>query len=172
MSLRAEFVVNAVSEFTAKIGLELALKKIEQGDKTGTASIPRHGVTVQWRLVEVIQATDVSTGSLIPEDPAVQPFADSAEPSEPPSAPPPPAKLPDITKMDIEEARGVIVVTSDLDDLAALEAIEADSDRHPGGRKGVLKTIKMRRVELEVAAQEKLEAEKAAANPDAAKTKE
>lgn len=160
MALRAEFLVTAASEFTAKIGLELALKKIEQGNRVGEATIPRHGVVVKWRIIEVVIPTDTAADALVPDVDLTQPFADPPVPPKEAEVPPQRVELPDISVMDIEEARGVIVVVSDLDDLAGLEALEMASKKYGGGRKGVLKTIAARRKELETAAAEKATGEK------------
>ncbi len=127
---RTELVVNSESPLGAARGATLAFAEIEKGHLEGKAALPKHGITVQWRVVDVVQATDVSKGSIL-------------TPSAPPVAP----NLPDISGMDIEEAKG-IVGTASLEELEILEMVERSSARVPGGRKGVLVFIERRKTEL------------------------
>lgn len=138
---RAEFVVEAESPLGVIRGVNLACVEIEKNNPMGKAALPRHGVTVQWRVVDVVKPTDVSTGSLL-------------APGKPP-APVVAPNLPDISVMDIEEAKGIIGTAASREELEILEMVESSSKRFPGGRKGVLNFIGRRRAELEASSEKK-----------------
>jgi len=138
---RAEFVVEAESVGGVARGVNLAVAEIDKGHPTGKSGLPKHGVTVQWRVVDVVKPTDVSEGALIPPE------------SIP--APPVASNLPDISTMDIEEARGIVATAGSDEELEILETVEQASARFPGGRKGVLEFIGHRKAELASARKKK-----------------
>jgi hypothetical protein len=146
---RAEFVVEAESPLGVIRGLGLASAQIEKDAMVGSSSLPKHGVSVRWRIVDVVKATDVSKGSILTPEPG-------------PVAP----NLPDVSAMDIEEAKGIVATAGSNEELDILEMVEKSSARFPGGRKGVLVFINHRRVELSASAEKKA---KEAANKAAGK---
>lgn len=147
---QAEFVVTAESTWGIGRGVDLALKKLDAGFPSGEESVPRHGINVKWQSFDIQQAS--VTPATIAEGPQeVQPV-----------------KVPDIALMDIEEARGVVGTAGSMEELDALEVAEANSERTPGGRKGVLRYIeKVRKELLERAAEAEKDA-KAKAEAEAA----
>lgn len=152
-----EVVVEAESPFGIARGLETVIRKLEnEGANDGTLELPRMGITAAWRTVEKVSASDLEAGSLLgkaPEAPEKDPkdpggvFVDTQKATEPPSAPPP-LNLPDISMMDVEEARSTVGVAANLEELAAMEEAEIQSSRFPGGRKGVLQYIAKMRNDL------------------------
>lgn len=135
---RAEVVVKAESIGGIERAFRLAFIHIERGKSQGEDALPKHGIHVEWRVTDVVEATDVTLGSiLIPENPL------------PSSA----SSLPDIAAMDIEEAKGIVGVAGNAEELEVLRGVEESSSRVPGGRKGVLDFIEKRREEFERAAE-------------------
>lgn len=147
---RGEFVVEAESPWGVAQGISLALRNIERDVMAGKETLSKHGVTVQWRVVDFVKPTNLSDGSL------VAPEAASVAPN-----------LPDISKMDIEEARG-IVGTANPEELDVLEMVEKSSAKAAGGRRGVLGYIERRKAELVAAIEKKTseEADRAAGKPE------
>lgn len=155
---RIEVVAEAESPWGLARALEVVAKKLEETtDLSGTHEIPRQGISVAWRTLDKVTPTDLSTGSLlseVPEAPEKLPgdpggvFEDSQKSTEAPSDPPR-NQLPDISAVDIEEAKAIVGVAGTLDELVDLEQIEIGSSRFPGGRKSVLQYIAKVRKDME-----------------------
>ncbi len=126
---QAEFLVTAETEAQVELGVNYALRQIEKGGRnTGEHTIPKFEIKVKWRVADVAVPA--------PEALSILP-------------PPPVSTIDDVSLIDIEEARGVIVVLNSYEELDTVEAMEVGSGRFPGGRKGVLHFIKQKRDELE-----------------------
>lgn len=123
---RLELVVTAESPWAVERGINYAVQQIERNNTDGEYFIEKHNTNVKWRMVDVSVA--------IPEQESI--------------LPPPPAQVPDISTMDIEEARGSIGIAGGPEELDAMEDFEVRSERFPGGRKGVLKYIDQRRKDM------------------------
>jgi hypothetical protein len=137
---QAEFLVKADTEAQVELGVNYALRQIEKGGHSeGEHTIPRFEIKVKWRVIDVVVPTpeEVVKDTILPPVAAIQ----------------------DVSLVDIEDARGVIAVLSTREELDAVEAMEAGSERFPGGRKGVLHFIQQKRDELDRA--EKAEAKAA-----------
>lgn len=133
---RAEFEVTAESERGLERGLNMAMRKIEEGNSVGEYIIEKHGIFVKWNVFDLTMPTQTPESI----------FAGGRPESEPQ---PEPVSLPDIAVMDIEEAKGVVGTAGTLEELATLMEIESKGDRTPGGRRGVLSYIEKRWKEIE-----------------------
>jgi len=142
---RAEFVVEAESSWGIERGVNLAIQRIEAGVLDGKAGIPRHGVSVEWRLINVVKATDIEEGGILgkeipsPGSYGVPGGAAIGTPAQ---------NTPDISTMDIEEAKGIVGTAGNDAELDIMEVSEKSGTRTPGGRKGVLVFIEKRRKEF------------------------
>lgn len=130
---QAEIQIIAESEWGIERACAFANAQIQGGIVEGEHTIGKHGIKVVWRVADVTIRVEV------PKLPSVIP-PDQIEPPE--------IDYPDVSKMDIEDAKGMIGVSPNLEELDAFEWIERNSDRYPGGRKGVLKYIDDLRAEI------------------------
>jgi hypothetical protein len=120
---RAEFVVEAESEWGIERAFAAAYQSIEKGFAQGEYRHSKDLFSVRWNVVDTVKAE---------EPPSIL----SLSPVVPPSA-----LAPNIHNMDIEDARGVVGTAANEEELARLEELEIIGERTPGGREGVLKYI-------------------------------
>lgn len=130
---RAEFVVVSESTWGVERGLDYALRAIGLNNFEGQHRIENHNIEVEWRCMDV----NAPPKELQP------PLVASQVPEGVP------ADLPDISRMDIEEAKGFVGVAKNLEELQLLEDYERSSERTSGGRKGVLNYIEKIREEIQ-----------------------
>lgn len=138
---RAEFVIEAESEWGIERAFAAAYHSIEKGFYQGEYKHSKGSFTVRWNVTDTVRVEDPpSILSLSP----VTPFS---------------SLTPDIHNMDIEDAKGVVGTAANEEELAKLEEIEIIGERTPGGRDGVLKYITERREEFHKVAEAKEKAE-------------
>lgn len=157
--VRGEFIVEAESAFGVQRGVNLALKHIENNVLNGEKTIENHGITVKWRLIPVVEIPPEQEQTIAADElPQPRTLSPQLEPAVP-------AAIPDISVLDIEDAKGIIEVAATLEDCDELERIEKGNQRTVGGRQSVFGYIEKKRKELKRAAL--AAAKKAAAKAEA-----